>query len=180
MDKIKKVHEFVEEKCNLTSFKYHILDVVESAKFLLKSYPDADETVVLLGAYLHDIGRDVVKQEDHENHGIEVVKNLLSELDYDEETIKKVCECVAGHNLSNNININAEIVRNADAITNIRRCLLVVAHGFQINDFDFGNTFDWVNKKMNRNWNDKISLPEARKKVEEHYKAFKFLIKELI
>ena len=175
-----KIHNFVKKNSKVTSFEYHVLDVVENAKFLLKSYPKADEEVVILGAYLHDIGRDLNQQKGHQEHGVEEVNKLLKSLNYDEITIKKVCDTVKNHNSSKKLNINEEIVRNADAKTNIKNCLVTTAHGFQINNFSFKDTIEWINKKIKRNWNEKLTLPEARVKVKKHYEAFEFLIKDLL
>ena len=135
--------------------------------------------MVIISAYLHDIGRDLVKQDNHASHGSSIVKEILKEMGYAPEIIEQVSVCIRMHNSNEQLTINAEIVRNADAMTNIKYCLVTVAHGFQINEFSFPKTLHWIHEKIERNWNEKLTLPEARKEVTPYYEAFKTLINGL-
>lgn len=81
----------------------HALRVERLARRIAEDEPGADETVVRLGALLHDVGRMKEREgevDDHSVWGAEEARLLLNGYGYDDETIEAVAHCVEAHRYS--------------------------------------------------------------------------------
>ena len=99
----------------------HIVAVVRNAAFLAERY-NADQEVVMIAAWLHDIASvtDYSLYEQHHIHGAEIACHILKEFDYDEQKILLVQECIRNHRGSVNFEKNSieELcVADADAVS---------------------------------------------------------------
>lgn len=88
--------------------KIHHLKVAEMMQGILKEVP-LDEEIMMSAALLHDIGYAKIPEEkrkthwarkvkaDHMKYGAEMAKEILSDADYPENKIKKICHAIAIH-----------------------------------------------------------------------------------
>jgi len=175
-DKINKIRKLVQENGTEMDWKYHIALVVKHAKGLAKKY-GADEDIVELAALLHDIGRLKYGPENHHITGAEETEKILKGYGFSEKTIKEVKYCVLSHRGSLDIpqeTLAAKIVCNADAMSHFD--VMPIFFYWRSKEHGLEEIFNWVDEKIERDWNEKLTLPKAKKMVEENYKAIKRLL----
>ena len=100
---------------------YHIKAVVDNAVMLAKQF-GADEEIVIIAAWLHDIASitDYNLYEEHHIHGAEMAKEILETYDYDKEKIAQVQSSVLNHRGSisgERLSLEELCVADADAIS---------------------------------------------------------------
>jgi len=181
----KKVIEIAKESYDNEDYKYHILPVVKNSLLLAKKL-NADAEVVEVTAYLHDIGRAIkrekfVKENEHHITGAEETKKILKNLKCDEEFIKKVEHCVLTHRGRKGPkpeSLEAEIIACADAMAHFDTFLDLFTF-FLKSTNSFEDAIIEIEQKIDRNWNKKLTLPEAKEIVREKYEAIILLLKSM-
>ena len=96
----------------------HVLSVVATALYLGKK-EKADIDVLLVSAYLHDIGYRIGTKENHNEKSVELAKPFLEELNFDDKFISKVIHAILHHKVSwakKTKNKEARILCDADKI----------------------------------------------------------------
>jgi putative nucleotidyltransferase with HDIG domain len=149
---------------------------------LLAKMLKADIKIVETAAYLHDIGRaekraDFVPENDHHIAGAGLTRKILTELGYDEAFISKVEHCVLAHRGRKGPEpetVEAKIVNCADAMAHFDT-FLDLFHFF-LQGESFEDAILKIERKMQRDWEKKLSLPEAKELVREKYEAIMLLI----
>jgi len=174
---IEKVREIVKNECEEWDWKYHIMPVVKYSNRLAREL-SVDEEIVELGALLHDIGRIRYGGENHEKTGVLEAEKILRELNYPQKTIDEIKHIVESHRGSKDISpktLSAKIVANADAMAHFDVIPLLVRGGLKLNNNNLEKAFSWVYKKLERDWNKKLTIPEAKEITKKKYEAFKLL-----
>lgn len=176
--RLEQIYKIVKNGFEESDYKYHILLVVKYAKELAKIY-GANEEITEIAALLHDIGRMDIKNDDvHHIIGIQEAENILKNLEYSEEVIREVKHCVASHRTNEGPDpetIIAKIVANADAMSHFD--ILPVFYFWRgKRSYKVEEITKWTENKLNNDWDKKITLPEAKKLVENKYEAIKVLI----
>lgn len=182
MQEIRKIAK--ERHCE-EDFKYHILPVVKNALLLAKRLK-ADSEVVEAAAFLHDIGRALKRNQfeaenDHHLVGAEETRKILESLSLSNKFIEKVVHCVLTHRGRKGPepeSLEAEIVACADAMAHFDTFLDVFSFFLQTCN-SFEETINEMEAKMDRNWNKKLTLPEAKEIVRPKYEAIKLLIESM-
>lgn len=135
---------------------YHIQAVVKNAGLLAKQY-HANQEVVLIAAWLHDIASvtDYEMYEEHHLYSAEIAKELLTEWNYDLDKMELVCQCIRNHRGSvQKERITAEelCVADADAISHFDNVpsLLYLAYVKRNMDIESGREF--VKNKLDRSF----------------------------
>lgn len=151
---------------------YHIEAVVKNAKVLAQKY-GADEEIVMIAAWLHDIASitDYALYENHHIYGAEMAHDILTEFSYDETKIALVQKCIRNHRGSKCMEKNSieELcVADADAISHFDSVpsLLYLAYAERKMDIESGVQF--VKGKLERSFN-KMS-PESKEFYKDKYK----------
>lgn len=184
MKKIELVRKFVKNKFDEEDWKYHILLVVFYAKKLAKHYKVNMETVetVELAALLHDIGRTDQKNDDmHHVVGVPVAETILKKFHYSEKTIEEVKHCILSHRTSTGPKpktMVAKIVANADAMAHFD-AIPVLIYWRAVNRGNLETILQWINNKIQKDWDKKINLPEAKRIAKNKYKAAKLILKSM-
>jgi uncharacterized protein len=102
MDFVEEARKFVESECSkptskygLEPYKYHFLPVVDYAN-LLSDELGGDKEVILISAWLHDIGSIICGRKDHHISGARIAEEKLKELGYPLDKIEqvKVAYCI--------------------------------------------------------------------------------------
>lgn len=180
---IEKVREIVKSRCDERDWKYYILPVVKYAKLLTREL-NSDEELAELGALLHDIGW-ITSIEDDENHeitGVPIAEKILKELGYSKEVIEEVKHCVASHRGSKGPppkTITAKIVTNADAMAHFDTIPSLIQVALKNNNNNLEKAVQWVYEKIERDWDKKLTLPEAKEMMKEKYKAIKLVLSSM-
>ncbi|MFA5381717.1 MAG: HD domain-containing protein [Candidatus Micrarchaeia archaeon] len=179
----KKIIDIVKEEHTKEDFNYHILLVVKNALFLGKKL-NADLEVLEIAAYLHDIGRaeywkgfDFVKE--HNIVGYEKSRKILKQFDYSEEFIEKVSNCILSHTRSKGYEpktLEEEIIVCADAMAHFDSFLNLFNIFLKETD-SFEEAIKILDKKIDRDWNIKITFKEAKEASRKNYEAVSLLIK---
>lgn len=176
---IDKIREIVKKESSERDWKYHIYLVVKYAKQLARA-EKVDEELAELGALLHDIGRIRHGGKDHEITGISEAKKILKQLKYPEEVIEEIKHCVENHRASKKHAANTKlalIIRDADALAHFDSIPILIQAGLEKFEGDIEQTVRLVNAKIDRDWKNKMHLPESKRIGEEKYKAAKLLLK---
>lgn len=149
-------------------FMPHHIDLVlrNVVKFQAKYYSNANLTVCLFAALVHDAGlvykRGRGGPEGHENRSAEYASMKLKELGYDDEFINKVVNCINATEPETAPNADEELlVRNADAYSHITSIHFFAKAYFQS---DWYSYFEWFEKKINKTY-AKLTIKELQDEV---------------
>ncbi len=160
---IEAVKQFVQNTADKLDYKYHIESVVRHALHLADML-HADKEVVELAAYLHDIGRQKEKGDEyHHLLGERYAREILIEHNVPTETINRVCLCIRRHRASKEDlpqTLEEEIIANADAMSHFEMIPLFFYWGASQATYEEAQVF--VKKKLARDWEEKLTLKQAR------------------
>lgn len=165
----------------------HISTVVQLSKQLLKTHPEADKDITVLGAWLHDSGYIWGGSGDYpdnkQDHAVtsEVkAREILIDFSADNQTIEKVCHIVRSH-------------RNRDVAPNTVEAKIVAAadsgahfYGETYNNIlnhSKGNTKEkagYALEKLERDWRDVSVFPELAEKLKENYQIIKTKLEKIV
>ncbi len=177
IEHVRKTAKKEYEQYSPWEWKFHIIPVVKYARLLAKKL-NADDEFAELGALLHDIGLTKSGKADHEKTGIPEAERILKSAGYSEKIIEEIKHCVESHRASKDVKpktIIAKIVANADAMAHFDTIpgLMQIALKRENNDPD--KAFWWLYDKIERDWEKKLTLPEAKEMMRVKYAAFKTL-----
>ena len=134
----------------------HIRYVYKEAADLARRY-GADETVVALGALLHDIAL-IEKAGTRENHHVngEILSDqILDRFSCPEELKNRVLGCVLHHRSSKNAeNIEELCVCDADILAHFDNIPMLFNSAFNRNGVPLGEVREWMRKALERDYND--------------------------
>jgi len=133
-EKFIPVWEQAKPYLNTRSNDRHTLYCYTFSEQLLLACPDADETIVLAGILLHDVGWSTVPEDkqlqsfgphmiypelrrQHEIEGATIAAGILAELDYPQTQIDEICAIIDGHDTrKTSQSLNDSLVRDADKL----------------------------------------------------------------
>ncbi|MFH1072263.1 MAG: HD domain-containing protein [Nanoarchaeota archaeon] len=173
---IKTIMQLVKKEADHEDWQYHILPVLQYAKKLAKIYK-ANQEIVELAAILHDIGRIRFGDEDHELTGARAAEKILQAQRYSEKVIAAVKECIRSHRGSKDIplkSIEAKIIANADAMSHFDT--VPVLFYWITKRERFEESLQWVDEKIERDWQKKITLPAAKIMMRKKYEAVRIVL----
>jgi hypothetical protein len=144
---------------------------------------NADKDIVMLGTLLMDVKLKQAMAEDriqdHVKMSIETAKKFLSQFDLDEETVKKIINCVEAHHGDKPyICKEAEICANADCykflpVSNWLRYITILSK----RDKPFEKCLDEAEKKLEEKWKV-LSLDICKEELEPHYNLVKQILEK--
>lgn len=145
---------------------YGHIESVAKHGALLAAHFGADEEVVLIAAWLHDIASitDISLYELHHIHGAEMAGKILSRFDYPAEKIELVQACIKNHRgsvASAKLTREEQCVADADAISHFDQIpsLLYLAYVTKGLSLEAGTQF--VRDKLDRSFH-KLSEESKR------------------
>lgn len=144
----------------------HIKYVVENAVRLANEY-GADVEITELGALLHDIAMpsNYGPREEHNVYGAEIAEELLKELNYPEDRIERVKNCILNHRGSKDRprnTIEEECVADADVIAHFDRIPGLFSLVYKDMNLSIKDGEEYVRKKLERDYG---KLSERSKKL---------------
>ncbi len=185
MDIISEVKNFVEEECKKPSSKYgyepfpfHLIPMVENTKLLVDKY-GGDKEVILLAAWLHDLGSIIYGRKDHHITGAKIAEAKLKELGYPSEKIELVKRCILNHRGSQQNerkSIEEKIIAEADVMDNFNNIAGPFKAAFVFEGKTQGEAKDSVRRKLERKWNQ-LHFEETKQLIKPKYDAAMLLLK---
>ena len=182
VEEVKKyVKEEAEKETNpftIDIYYTHIVPMVGYSKKLAKKL-DADEEIVEIAAWLHDIGSLKGEYENHHIAGAKYAEEFLKKLNYPTEKIEKIKHCIISHRGSLKIKretIEAECIASADGMSHFYNISSLFNLALVIKKMGVEETRTFSKNKLQRLW-DKM-IPEAKEIVKEKYEAAMLLLNE--
>ncbi len=152
--------------------KTHI-EYVDKLAVQLAEIKNANKDVIRLAVWLHDIGhRNNGVAEDHHIQNSKFAVKLLTEKGFDADTVKAVEHCVLTHRCMDDYKpetLEAKVLASADAMSHIDNFSAMLCAVFVIKKLTVPEAYEWLSKKIDRDWNKKILLPEGKEIVKEKY-----------
>jgi len=187
MNFVEEIKKFVKEECEKsnanykTAYELHFVPAHKIACELADEF-DADKEIIEIAVWLHDIGSIIYGRENHHITGAEVAEKKLKELNYPEDKIEKVKECILNHrgskeNENKRISIEAKIIAEADILDsfdNIAKQFLVTLV-YEKKPLEEAKK-SVVNKLKNK-WSQ-IEFESSRQKVKNKFEAAMLLFKD--
>jgi uncharacterized protein len=180
MKKLKEIRKLVKNRFKEHDWKYHIVPVIKYAKKLARKY-NVDKEILELAALLHDIGRvDIKHDEDHHIVGVPEAEKILRKFNYPDEVVDEIKHVVESHRTSKGPKpktMIAKIIANADAMAHFD--ILPMFFHWRHGRHSFEENAKWVEEKIRKDWQKKLTLPGAKKMVEKKYKAILLILDSL-
>ena len=179
MDVVNEVRNFVESECKKSTSKYgyepfpfHLIPMVNNAEKLVDKY-GGDKEIVLLAAWLHDIGSIIYGRQDHHITGARIAEAKLKELGYPLERIELIKKCILNHRgsqQSSRETIEEQIIAEADVMDNFNNIAGPFKAAFVYEGKTQGEAKDSVRRKLQRKW-AQLHFEESKKLLKPKYEA---------
>lgn len=176
MTKIERIKSKVKDECQNLGFtkdwfyETHLLAVEKFAKELLKQLPEADNEIVLLGAWLHDLQRVRGVKGDHAGIGAREAEKVMKQFKFSEEKINRVKDVILTHSCDTNImpqTLEGKILASADAMSHyVNDFYLQIA---VTGERDLPSFKEWALEKLDRDFNKKIFFDFAKKMIKKRH-----------
>lgn len=185
MSIITEIKYFVENECKKPGSKYgyeifpfHLIPVVNHATKLADEL-GGDKEVILIAAWLHDIGSIIHGRKDHHITGVKIAEEKLKELQYPAEKIELVKKCILNHRGSQQNrrdSIEEQVIVEADAMSNFDNIAGIFKAAFIYEDKTQGEAKDSVRQKLERKWKQ-LRFENSKKIIKPKFEAAMLLLK---
>jgi len=180
LEEVHKLWSRVDKEVYEGVFDFHVVPAARNAEKLAK-LKSANIELVVVAAYLHDIGYIGKGHMNHEIRSAKLARKILQKHGYSQQFISRVEKCIVRHSTSQKCEqwtIEDEILRNADAMAHFQCLPYIIA--FSVKE---GRTLreaiSWLSTKLHNDWQLKLTMPEARTLVEPCYKAAQELFRSM-
>ena len=185
MNIVEEVKKYVKEEAGkdtnpftIDAYYTHIVPMVRYSKRLARKI-SADEEIVEIAAWLHDIGSLKGEYENHHISGAKYAEEFLKKLNYPTEKIEKIKHCIISHRGSLKIKretIEAECIASADGMSHFDNIVSLLNLALVIRKMSVEEARTFSRDKLQRFW-DKM-IPEAKEIVKEKYEAAMLLLEK--
>lgn len=185
MNIVQEIKKFVENECKKPTSKYgyepfvhHFIPMVKYAKKLANKL-NADKEVVLIAAWLHDIGSIIYGRKNHHITGAKIAREKLKKLKYPFEKINLVSKCILNHRGSKqNIRktIEEQIIAEADAMSNFDNIAGIFKACFVYENKNQKEAKNSVREKLKNKYNQ-LHFEDSKKIIKPKYEAVMLLLK---
>lgn len=156
----------------------HVLWVGEKTEQLCNRFKGNKE-VAVAAALLHDIADSVMQREnpEHEQISLDIARRVCKKAGYSEEQIRIIVDDIClKHSCHNGVvpqSHEGKIVATADACAHFETEFYLYAfnHGSSFGDYAWMK--QWMSKKLDRDFRDKIFFDEVRREIEPIYHSLK-------
>jgi|SRR5680860_400103 len=184
MNIIQEIKNFVEGECRKPSSKYgyepfefHLIPMVSYAEKLADEM-GGDKELILIAAWLHDIGSIVYGRKDHHITGTEIAEKILQEFQYPVEKIELVKKCIQNHRgseYSKRDSIEEQIIAEADTMSAFESIAGLFKAAFTYENKTQGEARNSVREKLQRKW-EQLHFENSKKIIKPKYEAVMLLL----
>lgn len=149
----------------------HVAEAEKWADKILQKYPEADEGIIFLSVWLHDIGQATGDgDKDHAVKSETETRRFLSKLGLAPEKIEKVAHCVRAHRCKDvqPETLEARILAAADSASHMTDICYI--------DMASEKSKEAALEKLERDYRDANLLLGLREEITPLYKAWKKLL----
>jgi HD superfamily phosphodiesterase len=185
MDIVLEIKNFVEAECQKPSshygyepFAFHFVPVVRYAEKLVSEL-GGDREVVVLAAWLHDVGSIMYGRKDHHLSGARVAEEKLTELGYPAEKIALVKKCILNHRGSQQNfreTLEEKIVAEADVLANFDNIAGIFKAAFIYENLEQGKALESVRIKLENKWKQ-LHFDASKEIIKPKYEAAILLLR---
>lgn len=185
MNIVLEIKNFVETECKKPSSKYgyepfvfHFVPVARYAEQLADEL-GGDKEVILIAAWLHDIGAIIYGRKDHHITGAKIAEQKLTELEYPKEKMELVKKCILHHRGSKQSvrkSLEEKIVAEADVLSNFENIAGIFKAAYVYENLNQGKAKDSVRKKLENKWKQ-LHFEMSKKIIKPKYEAAMLLLK---
>lgn len=185
MSIIQEVKQFVEDECKKPSSKQgyepftgHFIPVVEYAGSLVDEL-GGDKEIILISAWLHDIGSIVKGRDNHHITGAKIAGMKLKELGYPQNKIDQVEECILSHRGSQKIrpkSLEAQILVEADTMSAFNNIAGLFHCAYSYEKLSREDAEASVKQKLKNKWKQ-LRFASSKKLLKPKYEAAMMLLK---
>lgn len=178
------IRKIVKSECQKPTSKYgfepyifHFVPMVDYCSRLADEL-GADKEVVILAAWLHDIGSIIHGRKDHHISGARIAEEVLQKHDYDANKIPLIKSCIFNHRSSTAKRcqtIEEKIISDADAMSNFENIPGIFKAAFMYENLDQGEAKKAVKEKLKRKWQN-LYLDNSKKIIRPKYEAAMLLL----
>lgn len=180
IEKAKKYFYKVIEETNpdVYNLTVHIPEAERWAKCIAKKYPDADEEVLLLAVWLHDISHYLAMREsykENQDHAVlseKMAKEFLKEEGYNPQKLEMVAHCIRSHRCKDVMpsTLEAKLFAYIDSVSHFTWNPYV--------EMARDGRVDEALDKLDRDFRDLNAFPEMKKEVEFLYDDHKKFLED--
>lgn len=158
----------------------HVLVVTNYAKELAEKY-GADAELAQAAALLHDIADYKMKRDNprHEEESLELARRLMKEHGYSEEDVELTVEdAIRYHSCHGDERPKSKeglVLATADSLAHLKTDFYLFATHALGQEDSLEEIKEWCLKKLERDFNNKISFDEIREEVRPDYEMLKNL-----
>jgi uncharacterized protein len=139
----------------------------------------ADKEIVEIAALLHDYAsiKDKSMYEEHHIFGAIEAEKVLKELNYPQDKIERVKECIIQHRGSVTLEKTTKesmCIASADAMSHIDQVPSLLHLAYCKMKLNVSEGAKWVRGKIERSWNK--LCPEAKEIIRDKYESVNLLI----
>ncbi|MCX6761109.1 MAG: HD domain-containing protein [Candidatus Nealsonbacteria bacterium] len=185
MDIVQEIKNFVETECKKPTSKYgyepfpfHFVPAVGYAEELADEF-GGNKEIILIAAWLHDIGSIISGREDHHITGAMIAEEKLKELQYPAEKIELVKKCILNHRGSQHNSkesIEEQIVAEADAMSSFDNISGIFKAAFIYENQNQGEAKSSVKRKLENKWKQ-LHFEKSKQIIKPKYDAAMLLLK---
>jgi uncharacterized protein len=167
-------NEFRKETCKYgyDLFFFHFMPVASCAEKLALEL-GGDREVIVIAAWLHDIGSVVCGRKRHHVSGAEIASKKLKELGYPPAKTELVKRCILNHRGSRRNcreSLEEKIVAEADILSNFEDITTVFKTAFVYKNLCQKDARDFVRKKLESKWKQ-LQFSDSKNVARVKYKA---------
>lgn len=155
----------------------HLQFVAKKTEELSKKF-GANEDLAVAGAWLHDFGDAFVHRysDEHEEMSVSEAKKVLQNAGYSESEIKEVIDVVIEPHSCKKGNfpttLEGKVLATADALAHLSTDFYIqFAWKHLPENKSYSEFIDWVNEKLDRDFNKKIFFDEVKNEVKNRYNS---------
>ncbi|MBU4216434.1 HD domain-containing protein [Candidatus Parcubacteria bacterium] len=185
MNIITEIKNFVEAECLKPSSKYgyepfphHFVPVVQYAGRLADEL-GGDKEVILIAAWLHDIGSIIYGRDDHHITGAKVAEEKLTELGYPAEKIALIKKCILNHRGSQHNtcdSVEEKIIAEADVLSSFENLAGIFKAAFVYENLTQSEAKESVRTKLENKW-QQLHFDKSKEIIKPKYEAMMLLLK---
>jgi len=183
-DIVGKVKNYVKKECRKPTscygfdpFQYHFIPMVKYAEMLACEFK-ADKEIVLISAWLHDIGSIMFGRKDHHLTGSRVARELLTRFDYPSERINLIEKCITNHRsstASKRVTLEEKIIAEADALSNFDNIPGIFKAAYIYENLSQGEAKVSVRNKLERKY-DQLYFEKSKLIIKPKFDAAMLLL----